>query len=261
MLKNIFCAHILLVENNPLNQEIAIEFLENTGATVCVAQNGAEAIDLLRKNHFDCVLMDIQMPVMDGFEAMRLIRADAGLAETPVIAMTAICSYKDRERFITAGFSDFIGKPFKRNMLYDTLARWLVARPQQAPFSGITPAPTVNTAETGDSNGIDLSVLANLIGDNKLEMHKFALKFLASTRQDLTEIEATLERHDLVALGALGHHIRAPAIMVGAMGFASLCQALERGDDGVTLEQARDIVSQMRPQLNRINEQIDKELA
>lgn len=261
MYKNIFCARILLVENNLLNQEIAVEFLENAGATVCVAQNGAEAIDLLRKDHFDCVLMDIQMPVMDGFEATRLIRADAALAETPVIAMTASSSNEYRERCIAAGFNDFSSKPFRPDMLYTTLARWLEARPQQMPFSVITPTSTIDTAWAGDPNIIDLSVPAELIGGNKLEMREFALKFLTSARYDLTKIESALKRNDLSALGTLGHHNRAPAIMVGAMGFANLCQALELGKDSVNMDQARDIVSQMRPLLDRINEQIDKDLA
>lgn len=261
ILATISGARILLAENNLLNQEVAVKFLENAGATVCVAQNGAEAVDLLRKDYFDCVLMDIQMPLMDGFEATRIIRANAVLAETPVIAMTASASNEDRERCIAAGFNDFISKPFRLNMLYTTLARWLEARPQQVPFSVITPTSTVDTAWADDPNIIDLSVLAELIGGNKLEMREFALKFLASARQDLTEIEAALERNDLATLGTLGHHNRAPAIMVGAMGFANLCQALELSKDSVNMDQARDIVSQMRPMLDRINKQINKDLA
>ncbi len=261
MLATISGARILLAEDHPLNQEVAVEFLENAGAAVCVAQNGEEAIDWLHKDHFDCVLMDIQMPVMDGFEAIRLIRADTALAETPVIAMTASVLNEDRERCIAAGFDDFIGKPFRPNMLYATLARRLEARPQQAPFSVITPAPAVDTAWASDPNIIDLSELAKLNGGNKLEMREFALKFLALARQDITKFEAALERNDFAALGALGHYNRAPALMVGARGFASLCQELERGKNGVNIEQARNIVSQMRPLLDRINEQIDKNCA
>ena len=83
---------ILLAEDNLFNQQVATEFLENVGATVCVAKNGNEVMDLLHKEHFDCVLMDIQMPLMDGFEATRLIRANPALAEMPVIAMTANAS-------------------------------------------------------------------------------------------------------------------------------------------------------------------------
>lgn len=261
MYPNLFCAQILLVENNLINQEIAVEFLEKAGASVYVAQNGAEAINILRKDHFDCVLMDIQMPVMDGFEATRIIRADAALAEIPVIAMTASTSHEDRENCIAAGFNDFISKPFRLDTLYATLDRWLVTQPQQATSPVMTPMLTASVAWAGDPNIIDLSMLTELIGDNKLEMREFALEFMASARQDLTTIEDALERNDLATLGTLGHHNRTPAIMVGAIGYADLCRALELGKDSANLDQARDTVSQMRPLLELIMEQIDRDLA
>lgn len=254
-------ARILLAENNLINQEVAVEFLEKAGAVVCVALNGAEAIDLLRSDHFNCVLMDIHMPVMDGFEATRLIRADPALAEISVIAMTASSSTEDCERFIAAGFNDFISKPFRPEMFYDTLARWLGARPQQLPYSVVTPASSIDPAWAGDPNIIDLSVLSQLIGNNKVELRELSLKFLASAWQDLSKIEAAMERNDLAALSALGHHNSTPAIMVGAMGFANLCQGLEQCRDRTNLQQAQGIVSQMRPLLHRIKEQIDKHFA
>lgn len=255
-------ARILLAENNLINQEVAVEFLEKAGAVVRNALNGAEAIDMLRSDHFDCVLMDIHMPVMDGFEATRLIRADAALAEIPVIAMTASASTEDRERFIiAAGFNDFINKPFRPEMFYHTLARWLGTQPQQLPSSAVTPASSIDTVWAGDPYIIDLSVLSQLIGSNKVALREFSLKFLAAAWQDLTKIEAAMERNDLAALAILGHHNSTPAIMVGAMGLAKLCQGLEQCRDRANRQQAQDIVSQMRPLLHRINEQIDKNFA
>ena len=255
MLAAISGAHILLAENNLFNQQVATEFLENAGATVCVAQNGKEAIDLLNDDHFDCVLMDIQMPVLDGIEATRLIRANPALREMPVIAMTANVSGEDRERCLAAGMNDFIGKPFKPYAFYAVIAGCLAGRVR--PVSG-TPAASAAGATRADDPGIiDLAVLAELVGGNRLKMREFALKFLASARQDMAEVEAALERKDLAALGALGHHIKSPARMAGAMGFANLCQALEHSEDA---EQARNIVSQMRPLLERIKEYIDKNL-
>lgn len=124
----------------------------------------------------------------------------------------------------------------------------------------ITPRSAVDPAWTGDPNAVDLSLLAEWNGGNRSNMREFVLSFLESARRELTEIEAALERNDLATLSTLGHHNRAPAIMAGATGFANLCQALEHGKDGLNLEQARDIVSQMRPLLDRINQQIDKDL-
>lgn len=250
-------AKILVVENHLLNQEVVTKFLENVGAAVCVAQNGKEAIDLLQKERFDCVLMDLQMPVMDGFEATRLIRANPALAGMPVIAMTANASEEDREQCLAAGMDDFIGKPFKPYAFYAVIAKWLT-QPRQAAAPVAPAAPAAGTAWASDSELIDFSVLAELVGGNKLKMREFALKFLASARKDMAEIESALEYKDLASLGVLGHHIKSPARMAGAMRFANLCQALEHSED---VEQARDIVSQLHLLLERIKEQVDRNLA
>ena len=255
-------SRILVAENHLLNQEVVTEFLENAGAVVCVAQNGKEAIDLLQKEFFACVLMDLQMPVLDGFEATRLIRANPALAKIPVIAMTANASDEDRERCLAAGMDDFISKPFKPYALYATVARWLSAPPRQEPLPGTSATPVAGTTWTGDPDVIDLAVLAELVGDDKLKMREFALKFLASVRGDMKEIEAALERNDLAALGALGHHVKSPARMTGAIGFARLSQELENyGKSGGNVEQAQEIISQMHAVLDRINERIEKDLA
>ena len=262
MLASISGAHILLVENNLFNQQVATEFIQNAGATVCIAQNGKEAIGLLIGDHFDCVLMDIQMPVMDGFETARLIRANPALAGIPVIAMTASASGEDRERCLAAGMNDFIGKPFKPYTFYAVIAGCLAGRVQQAPVSGAPAASAAKATRVEDHGIIDLAVLAELVGGNRLKMREFALKFLASARQDMAEVEAALEREDLAALDALGHHIKSPARMAGAIGFANLCEALQKySKDGASMEQIRGIVSQMRPLLDRINERVDKDLA
>ena len=255
-------AHILLAENNPFNQQVATEFLENAGATVCTALNGKEVLDLLAHDHFDCVLMDIQMPVMDGIEATRLIRANPVLKGMPVIAMTANASEEDRERCLAAGMNDFIGKPFKPDAFYATIAKWQARQPQQASAIDRPAALLARVAWSGDPEIIDFTVLAALVGGNELKMREFALKLLASARQDMAEIEAALERQDMKKLAALGHHLKSPASMAGAMKLAGLCQTLERyGNDGVSLEQIQGIVGQIRPLLERINESVDKNLA
>ncbi len=116
---------ILLAEDHPFNQQVVIELLENTGAIVCTANNGKEALDLLRQEQFDCVLMDAQMPVMDGLQATRFMRADAILARIPVIALTASASDEERERCLAVGMNDFVSKPFKPDSLYAAIAKWV----------------------------------------------------------------------------------------------------------------------------------------
>ncbi|XLZ70104.1 response regulator [Massilia sp. SR12] len=118
-------ARILLAEDNAFNQQIAQEMLEEEGAQVQVANNGAEALELLDRNDFDCVLMDVQMPQMDGLEATRRIRADPRLTRLPVLAMTATATTEARMRCIEAGMNDFISKPIQPARMCQTIASWL----------------------------------------------------------------------------------------------------------------------------------------
>jgi signal transduction histidine kinase/CheY-like chemotaxis protein len=117
--------HVLLVEDNPINQMVAQKMLEKIGIKATLAADGQEALDMLEQDEFDAVLMDCQMPVMDGYEATRRIREQDALLKLPVIAMTANVMEGDREKCIEAGMNDYIGKPFVEMDLKKTLARWI----------------------------------------------------------------------------------------------------------------------------------------
>jgi len=254
-------ARILLAEDSLFNQQVASEFLEDAGAIVSVARNGKEALDLLHLQHFDCVLMDMQMPIMDGLEATRLLRADASIARMPVIAMTANVSNKDRERCLAVGMDDFVSKPFKPHALYATLANWLSAR-SSAPDGLIAPAvPSTEADLANDPNIIDLSILAEMMSGHPEKIPGFVQRFIASSRTDMAEIEQALERNDMVALEALGHRAKSPARMVGAIGFANLCQTLEDCARSGNVEQLRDIVGQLHLLQDRIIEKMNKDMA
>lgn len=118
-------ARILVVEDNVFNQQVASDLLEDAGAKVSIAMHGQEALDLMRREQFDCVLMDIQMPVMDGLEATRRLRADPALSHLKVIAMTANAGEEDRRRCQAVGMDDFIAKPVSPSELYRTLAKYV----------------------------------------------------------------------------------------------------------------------------------------
>jgi two-component system sensor histidine kinase/response regulator len=122
-------AHILLVEDNEFNQQVAMELLGAAGIEVELAENGALGLQLVRERSYDLVLMDLQMPVMDGLEATRRIRETAAHDRLPILAMTANAMAGDRERSLAAGMNDHITKPIDPNELFDTLLRWLPDRP------------------------------------------------------------------------------------------------------------------------------------
>ncbi len=254
VLRTLLGARILLVDDNAFNLQVATDFLLSAGAVVTTGRNGKEALDLLSKERFDCVLMDVQMPEMDGVEAVRQIRRDAAMGEVRVIAMTANALKEDRERYLAAGMDDVLIKPFKYQTLYTTLARWL---PQRAGETALAERGAGGAAGlSGSPDVIDLSVLAELIGDDRKKVGEFASRFVASIGQEMEAMEAALEREDLQALGALGHNSKAPARMVGAVRFAELCQALEDSARDGDLDCARDIVAKLRVLPAQIERQV-----
>lgn len=121
---------VLVVEDNELNQNVIECFLEYNGADVAIANHGKEALDMLRMQSFDCVLMDIQMPVMDGLEATQMIRANPQWIKVPVIAVTANVDQHHKELCQNAGMNDFLAKPIDPDLLVDMLLKWLA--PKQA---------------------------------------------------------------------------------------------------------------------------------
>ena len=115
---------VLLVEDNEINQEVAIGLLEDAAIQVDLAENGEIAVRMAQKNDYDAVLMDMQMPVMDGIEATRAIRSDPRFQDLPIIAMTANAMAADREKCLNAGMNDHIGKPIDPDELFSVLLRW-----------------------------------------------------------------------------------------------------------------------------------------
>ena len=128
MLEQIAGAAILVVEDNLFSQQVAQELLQEAGAEVAVAGNGKEAIDQMLRRRFDCVLMDLQMPVLDGFEATRMIRSDPRLRDAVVIAMTANAGREVQARALEAGMDEFITKPTSPGRLFATIAGAVDAR-------------------------------------------------------------------------------------------------------------------------------------
>jgi two-component system sensor histidine kinase/response regulator len=263
-------AYILLVEDNVFSQQVGQELLEQVHATVVVANNGKEAIDLMLKHRFDCVLMDVQMPVMDGFEATRMIRADPRLKSAVVIAMTANAGKQDQAQCLAAGMDEFVTKPIAPHLLFDVIARWLHARPVRggrrmpppAPRAG-QPSPVAGTTAAAPvlSTLIDLDALALTFGGNAVKMRKYALLFLDAAGDAMVDIDEALARGDSERLADLGHRLKSSARAVGAMGFACLCETLEAQRGGVDMAQAAPVVTRLGELLAELRGHIEQEVA
>jgi len=222
--KLIHGAHILLVEDNDVNQEIAVELLSSEGARVDVANNGVEAINKVQQTHYDAILMDCQMPLMDGFEATRRIRADARFRELPIIAMTASVLNADRERCINAGMNDFVGKPFDVNDLFSTLMRWL-KRPSGEKAATAAEASQEDT--TLRIPGVDVETALKRVGGS-VKLYKTLLSRFRETQMDVVRrINEAINRGDNETAKREAHTLKGLAGSVGATGLAECATTVE----------------------------------
>jgi CheY-like chemotaxis protein/HPt (histidine-containing phosphotransfer) domain-containing protein len=214
-------ARVLLVEDNELNQELAMELLRDAGMDVVLACNGKEALDVLAQDAaFDGVLMDCQMPVMDGYEATRLIRQRPQWRDLPVIAMTANAMVGDREKVLAAGMNDHIAKPIDIGNMFATLARWI--SPRRAP-----PREDMGTAAA--LPGIDLrAALAGLRGNERL-LRRLVRSFLEREGDFAARFTAARRGADLAVQRRLAHDLQAQAGTLGMPALRSAAMALELG--------------------------------
>ena len=209
-------ARLLLVEDNDLNQELAQALLGQAGIEVVVANHGQEALDILtRDSRFDGVLMDCQMPVMDGYTATREIRRRADWQSLPVIAMTANAMAGDKEKVLEAGMNDHIAKPINVGALFDTLARWIgPRRPPQAESS--TAADRTLAAEFDSLSGIDASVgLSRTMGNFKL-YKRLLLSFRNSNLDFPDRFHRALGAREMEMAMLHAHTLRGTSATIGA---------------------------------------------
>jgi CheY-like chemotaxis protein len=217
-------ARLLLVEDNELNQELASELLGSVGIRLRLATHGQEALDILGEDgDFDGVLMDCQMPVMDGYTATRQIRQQPRFSTLPVIAMTANAMDGDRERALECGMNDHISKPLNVETMFATMAKWIKPRAAQAPLNAGFADGLPDHLE-----GIDLAAgLATCMGRRDLYL-RLLCKF-RDTQTDFTEqFQAARIDPDPAAAGRLAHSLRGIAGNLGAKAVAQACALLEQ---------------------------------
>jgi len=220
-------ARILLVEDNDLNQEVASELLKDAGFLVDVAENGEVAIASIGRQHYDLVLMDMQMPVMDGVTATRLLRQDPAWQHLPIIAMTANVMRDDIEKCLAAGMNGHVAKPIEPDDLWMALLNWI------KPGSGsVTSAAhlreTVAEPELPTSlPGVDLTQgLRHAFGKKMLYANMLA-KFVVSQSKFEPQIRQALTAHDLATAERLAHTCKGVAGNIGAGELQALAAQLE----------------------------------
>ncbi|CAN7428326.1 PAS domain S-box protein [Acidovorax sp. LjRoot66] len=228
-------ARVLLVEDNALNQELAMELLRQAGMEVVLANNGQEALDLLAADpRFDGVLMDCQMPVMDGYTATRHLRSLPQFADLPIIAMTANAMAGDREKVIEAGMVDHIPKPLRVEEMFACMARWIKPAAPAAAASAIAihgqvPGHGVKAADPGlpQLPGVDQAVGLRTVQNDRRLYRRLLGMFLEEYTGFEQAVADSVQQGDWPLTTRLAHTLKGAAGTIGARQLASAAGALE----------------------------------
>ena len=237
--------HVLVVEDNEVNQLVAGGMLERLGYTFEMAGNGFEALTLLERTQFDAVLMDCQMPEMDGYDATRAIRAGRNHdRRVPVIAMTASATEGERERCLAAGMDDFVSKPVNPQSLADTLARWVLPHAPDAEPSTSEPG-----AGTAVLNPDQLERYRTLKPNDTTFVDQVISAFLATAPQAHDRIRQAVATGSAQDLARAAHSLAGSALDVGATRLAAACRDLELLGHAGDLQPAPRAVAQLSAEL------------
>ncbi|MEO6410404.1 MAG: response regulator, partial [Burkholderiaceae bacterium] len=252
-------ARVLLAEDHPLNRELACELLSRAGVQVEVVDNGREAIDRLERDpDFDAVLMDCQMPVMDGYAATRALRADPRWQRLPIIAMTASAFADDRERALASGMNAHITKPLDVEVLLRTLGQWVdgarAARPTVAPD-----APASTPVAPGEPALDTAAGLARCLGKTAL-YHRLLRGFREGEADFPARFSAALDEGRWPDALRIAHDLKGLSGTVGAHGLSESLQSLQTHLAENDVDAARAELPQIADELTRVLREIDATL-
>lgn len=221
-IKKLVHINILLVEDNPINQQIACELLSSAEISVSVADNGKKAIAMLKEKEYDLVLMDVQMPVMDGYQATKLIRQDPKFKDLPIVAMTAFAMSGDREKCIKAGMNDHLSKPIEPGQLFSTIIKWTEI---DNPKTFVRSPQNPRHYNIKGVNFMDGLARAN----NNLDLYKKLLQeFIQNYKDDVLQIKKQADSGDFEQAAHITHKIKGVAANLSISNLAQIGGQLEK---------------------------------
>jgi PAS domain S-box-containing protein len=260
-------ASVLLAEDNPVNQEVALNRLASLGCRVDVVTNGRAAVEALTRTSYDLVLMDCQMPELNGFEAAREIRqreaqvaaeqqaSSAAPPRVPIIALTANAMEEDRERCVAAGMDDYLSKPFTQKQLYTMLGRWLPWLHQQEPAGQITPPedrfPTAPATLELDVKLPEQVQALQQLGNPEV-LRRAITAYLTDAPQRLVTIRQALTSGDLSTLKAAAHSLKGSSATLGFVALAACCQELEAIGRTPTPDQTAPLLARVEAEYDMV---------
>ena len=261
---------ILVAEDNPVNQEVVREMLKDLGCEVHCVGNGREAIDALPLRKYDVVLMDCQMPELDGYGATRLIRqmeqsgegTGQGRSRLPIIALTAHAMQKDREECIATGMDDYLSKPFTQEQIFRVLSRWLPESEAERLESGEGEPSSQKTAE-GPAT-LDPAALATIRELEKRGSTGFVDRviqaYLDSSPQYLENLAEAIVLKDATAAFKAAHTLKSSSANLGAVRLSELCRELEHNSRAGDTDDGVRMLSEIKAEFELVQQALSEEL-
>jgi PAS domain S-box-containing protein len=250
-------ARVLLVEDNRINQKVATEILSQSGVHVEIANNGIEAVEAVKNQPYHAILMDVQMPEMDGFEATRRIRQDPRFIDIPIIAMTANAMKGDREKCLEAGMNDYISKPIHIEELFSVLKKWIEP-------GGLEQAEAEKTAAQGNGHfpselqGIDIISALKRLENNKELYLELLQDFLQENKGFADKIRDSLKKHDKESAHRLAHTLKGVAGAIGASDLYLSARELDEAFKNGEQERYRELVQKVEKDLGIVISAIEQ---
>jgi signal transduction histidine kinase/CheY-like chemotaxis protein/HPt (histidine-containing phosphotransfer) domain-containing protein len=253
LLRPIQGARLLLVEDNEINQQVASELLHQAKIHVEIANHGQEALDMLEPGRFDGVLMDMQMPIMDGVTATERIRSDDRYQDLPVIAMTANATADDRARCEAAGMNDHIAKPVVPKVMFETLLKWIEHKERD--LSGLPDADELQA--TGEDSlpvlpGIDMDEGLQRIGGNEAAYRKLLEKFVDNQADTIDAIRRAGAENDNEATVRHAHTLKGVAGAIGAHDLQAAAAQLEAELKKAAVELPESLLAETESELRKV---------
>lgn len=242
-----FSGRILLAEDNVVNQKVALSHLGQTGLDVDVAEDGKQVLEKMKTSDYRLILMDCQMPNMDGFDATRAIRQlEVTLGEhIPIIALTANALPSDRRKCLDAGMDDYVAKPFTKKQLIDTLEKWLSQEPVPATQTHSTDKKTSTTLEDG-KRMIDNEILGTLQEAMGEDFPELVNVFIQDSESLLNNLPGSVASGDSKEVSRMVHSLKSTSANFGMMGFSEICKNLEDQADNGDLSTATSQINELK---------------
>ncbi|CAN5813493.1 hypothetical protein BH23ACT11_BH23ACT11_01730 [soil metagenome] len=252
--------HVLLAEDNPVNQKVATRMLEKLGFRIDLASNGRQVLDALEDAYYAAVLMDLHMPEMDGYEATAEIRRRESILNsrhTPIIAMTANTMRGDRAKALESSMDDYIPKPITLDQLREVLERWIPAESVHIPEDD---ADTADEVEVLDISALE--VLRELQEDGKPDIVEELVSLaLEGAANNIRDLKTAVAKDDAQAVYRLSHTLRGSSGNIGANRMSQICAALEESARSKDLVNAQELLSRLEREFERVKHSLQTLIA